>query len=145
MDIPTPVPGLVIRYAYLWADEHDAGREEGAKDRPAAVVVAHTDRNGQLVVVVLPVTHSAPNDPTEAIEIPPDTKCRLGLDGERSWIVLTEMNVFLWPGPDVRPVPGKGTSSISYGQLPGNFFHAVRSRLAARQAAGVLRRVPRTE
>jgi hypothetical protein len=145
MDIPTSVPGLVIRYAYLWADEHDAGREEGAKDRPAAVVVAHTDRNGQLVVVVLPVTHSAPSDPTEAIEIPPDTKRRLGLDGDRSWIVLTEMNVFPWPGPDVRPVPGKGPSSIGYGQLPGNFFHAVRNRLAARQAAGALRRVRRTE
>lgn len=122
MDIPTPVPGLVIRYAYLWADEHEAGREEGAKDRTAAVVAAHTDRNGQLVVVVLPVTRSAPSDPAEAIEIPPDTKRRLGLDGDRSWIVLTEMNVFPWPGPDVRPVTGKGPSSISYGQLRATSF-----------------------
>jgi PemK-like, MazF-like toxin of type II toxin-antitoxin system len=145
MDIPVPRPGLVIRYSYLWADEHDAGREEGAKDRPAAVVVAHTDRNGQLVAIVLPVTHSAPKDPTDAIEIPPDTKRRLGLDGERSWIVLTEMNVFPWPGPDVRPVPGKGTSSIAYGQLPFNFFQAVRSRLTTQQTSGSLRRVPLTK
>jgi hypothetical protein len=27
--IPTPEPGLVISYAYLWHHEHEAGREEG--------------------------------------------------------------------------------------------------------------------
>jgi hypothetical protein len=34
MPIPTPEPGLVISYAYLWHHEHEAGREEGRKDRP---------------------------------------------------------------------------------------------------------------
>jgi hypothetical protein len=34
MPIPNPEPGLVISYAYLWHDEHHAGREEG-KDRPS--------------------------------------------------------------------------------------------------------------
>jgi hypothetical protein len=37
---PTPHPGLVISYAYLWAEESDQGREEGVKDRPCAIVVA---------------------------------------------------------------------------------------------------------
>jgi hypothetical protein len=48
-----------------------------------------------------------PSDPCEAIENPPATKRRLGLDDERSWIVLTESNRFVWPGPDVRPVDGE--------------------------------------
>ena len=38
MDIPVPKPAQVIRYAYLWADEHEAGREEGSKNRPVAIV-----------------------------------------------------------------------------------------------------------
>jgi hypothetical protein len=27
--LPCPVPGLVIRYSYLWYSEHLAGREQG--------------------------------------------------------------------------------------------------------------------
>jgi hypothetical protein len=30
MPIPTPEPGLVISYAYLWHTEHEAG-QKGAK------------------------------------------------------------------------------------------------------------------
>ena len=38
--MPLPVPGLVIRYSYLWHSEHLAGREEGTKDRPCAIIAA---------------------------------------------------------------------------------------------------------
>jgi len=38
MAIPTPEPGLVISYAYLWHREHRVGREEGHKDRPSVIV-----------------------------------------------------------------------------------------------------------
>ena len=37
--LPRPVPGLVVRYSYLWLDEHRRGREEGVKDRPCAIVL----------------------------------------------------------------------------------------------------------
>ena len=40
MPIPNPEPGLVISYAYLWHREHQAGREEGQKDRPTVIVLA---------------------------------------------------------------------------------------------------------
>jgi len=40
MAIPTPEAGLVISYAYLWHHEHQAGREEGQKDRPSVIVLA---------------------------------------------------------------------------------------------------------
>jgi hypothetical protein len=32
MPIPTPEPGLVISYAYLWHTEHEAVQEEGRQD-----------------------------------------------------------------------------------------------------------------
>jgi hypothetical protein len=41
-------------------------------------------------------------------------KRHLGLDGERSWIVLDEINDFIWPGHDLRPVPG-ASSRIDHG------------------------------
>jgi mRNA-degrading endonuclease toxin of MazEF toxin-antitoxin module len=99
VDIPPPVPGTVISYAYLWADEHEAGREEGAKDRPVAIVVAHaaSGGDGRTIVVVVPITHTAPRRSTDALEIPAETKRRLGLDDDRWWVVLTETNVFPWP------------------------------------------------
>ena len=56
------------------------------------------------------------------IEIPAVVKARLGLDGERSWIVVDEANVFAWPGPDLRMLPGQGAESSAYGFLPPGFF-----------------------
>lgn len=105
MSLPTPRPGLVIRYSYLWAREHDQGREEGIKDRPCAVLLATRTDEGDLRVIVLPVTHSPPLDPEGAIEIPAPTKRRLGLDDGQSWIVLTEGNAFALAraGSSLRP------------------------------------------
>ena len=40
MALPSPEPGLVLNYAYLWHEEHRAGREEGRKDRPSVVICA---------------------------------------------------------------------------------------------------------
>jgi hypothetical protein len=42
MGIPTPEPGLVLNYAYLWHNEHRAGQEEGRKDRPGVIVLSVT-------------------------------------------------------------------------------------------------------
>jgi mRNA-degrading endonuclease toxin of MazEF toxin-antitoxin module len=71
MPIPKPEPGLVISYAYLWHHEHQAGREEGQKNRPCVIVLAvERDADGTLVVTVLPITHSPPHDPASAVEIP---------------------------------------------------------------------------
>lgn len=140
MNLPAPHAGLVIRYAYLWKREYEQGREEGAKDRPCAIVMAVTDDEGEAQVLVLPITHSPPYDDADAIEIPFATKQRLCLDGERSWIVISEANEFIWPGPDLRPAPG-GDGSVVYGVLPPRFFAHVRDRFLTRRA----RRVPRTE
>jgi hypothetical protein len=76
--LPKPEPGLVIRYSYLWHDEHRQGREEGVKDRPCAIVAAIlSTEDGTTRVLVLPITHSMPTDIHLAVEIPEDVKKRL--------------------------------------------------------------------
>ena len=145
MSFPEPHAGLVIRYSYLWKREFDAGREEGTKDRPCAIVMTVVDEDGDKEVLVLPVTHSPPADPADAIEIPAATKSRLGLDGERSWIVIMEANEFVWPGPDLRTVPGRDESTIAYGPLPPRFFAYVRDKFLERDRHEKSRRVKRTE
>lgn len=145
MSLPEPYPGLVISYAYLWWEEFRQGREEGRKDRPCAVVVARRIEADQTVVTVVPITHSPPDDSVTAIEIPAATKARLGLDAERSWVVLDETNDFLWPGPDLRPRAGGHGADIAYGPLPPRFFRQLRNQLLAVYETGRLRRVQRTQ
>lgn len=145
MSLPKPEPGLVIRYSYLWLREHREGREEGAKDRPCAIVVALLDDDGETQVVVVPVTHSPPGDLAAALELPPAIKRHLGLDQERSWVVLSESNLFDWPGPDLRRVSGGGDDSVAYGRLPPKFFAELRRRFLALEDAAHSRRVQRTE
>ena len=138
MALPEPVPGLVIHYSYLWRREYERGQEEGVKDRPCAVITVVADGQGDKVVTVLPVTHTPPSGTALAVEIPYATKQRLGLDAERSWVLLTEANRFVWPGPDLRITAPGGPESMAYGLLPralfkeitGIFGDAVETRLA---------------
>lgn len=145
MTLPPPEPGLVIRYSYLWLREHQEGREEGSKDRPCAIVLAARDSDGRAHVLVVPVTHTPPATPAEAIELPGAIKRHLGLDGERSWVVLNESNLFEWPGPDLRRVGDRDDGSVAYGFLPPRFFAELRSRFVALETAARSRRVRRTE
>jgi hypothetical protein len=145
MSFPSPYPGLVIRYSYLWKQEYEAGREEGIKDRPCAIVMSVVEEEGEWEVLVLPITHTPPNNPADAIEIPIDTKNRLGLDSDRSWIVIAEANEFVWPGPDLRPISGRDESTIVYGTLPPRLFSHVRVKFLDRDRREKSARVKRTE
>lgn len=144
MSWPKPQAGQVLRYSYLWESEARQGREEGVKDRPCAVVLVLLREGGAPIVRVLPITHSAPANPDDALEIPAPTKQRLGLDAERSWVVLTEANDFLWPGPDLRPRVNGDPASVLYGLLPLAFMKVLRERLSARWRAGRATGVKRT-
>jgi hypothetical protein len=142
---PVPRPGLVIRYSYLWESEARQGREEGTKDRPCAIVLVVLRHGQHPIVRVLPVTHTAPTNPGDALEIPAATKTRLGLDAERSWVILTEANDFIWPGPDLRPLPGRDPSTVAYGFLPPGFMRVLRQRLEQRWRERRPGIVPRSE
>lgn len=145
MNWPVPRPGLVIRYSYLWEREARQGREEGVKDRPCAIVLVVLREGEHPVVRVLPVTHAPPENPDDALEIPHATKRRLGLDTERSWVVLTEANDFIWPGPDLRPAVNGDLPSVAYGMLPPGFMRVLRERLLQRWRANKVGVTRRTE
>ncbi len=145
MSLPKPVPGLVISYSYLWAREHKQGAEEGQKNRPSAIVAARQVIEGREVITVVPITHTPPADPADAIAIPPALKAHLGLDDAHSWIVVTETNDFLWPGPDLRAIPGTQPSRFSYGMLPPSFFAILRRRILESYRLRTLIQVPRSE
>ncbi len=138
MPIPNPEPGLVISYAYLWHDEHQAGRDEGRKDRPGVIVLAvERAADDATIVTVLPITHSAPAEAAAAVEIPLPVRRHLGLDDDRSWIVVAEGNEFLWPGYDLRKLPHG--DRYDYGFLPPRFFNQVLEAFDACHQAGARR------
>jgi len=107
------------------------------------VVVARIVRARSALVLVAPVTHSPPDRPGDAVEIPANVRRQLGLDAERNWIVLTEINRFVWPGPDIRPAPGN--DSPFYDALPDWLFERVREGILVRAQAGQLQITRRTE
>jgi hypothetical protein len=141
--LPIPEPGLVISYAYLWRVEYDRGQEEGTKDRPCVLVLTVKDEEGDTVVTVVPITHTPPERTDAAVEIPQPTKRRLGLDEARSWVVVSEINRFVWPGPDLRPVSRTKTNRFDYGLLPPALFRQIKTRLAS--CAKTVKAVQRTK
>jgi hypothetical protein len=117
LNLDPPKPGAVIRYAYLFQHESRAGKLDAGKDRPALVMTLATIKNGGAThVLVAAITHTPQSD-TDGLEISAAVKAKLGLDSDRSWILLTEANSFRWPGPDIRPVPGRGDTYL-YGSVP---------------------------
>jgi hypothetical protein len=95
-------------------------------------VAAARDQNGDIRTVVAPITHTAPQDPLDSIEIPQDVCRRLKLDTGRHWLRLDELNRFAWPGYDLRPIPHR-PGVHAYGMLPPGLFEALREGILARQ------------
>jgi hypothetical protein len=131
MPLPKPEPGLVIHYEYLWRHEYQRGEIEGRKLRPCAIVVAVHNGDGELEAVVAPITHLEPIAPAEGVEIPLRVKRHLGLDEKRSWIIVTDLNAFFWPGADIHHVPGAAPGTFAYGFLPPILFERVRALIEA--------------
>ncbi len=84
-------------------------------------------------VLVLAVTHTPPANAGDAVPLPSDVKRRIGLDDAPSRIVTTEANAFVWPGPDIRPIPNRIPTTVIYGRVPDGLLKQVaRSYLANR-------------
>ena len=145
MDLPAPVPGLVVRYGYLWHREHQSGRDSGSKDRPCAIVAAvAAGADGKLEILVLPITHSPPEIFELSVEIPAAVKQQLGLDDEKAWVVISEWNQFVWPGPDLRP-SGRKRATPAIGMLPPGLFNSIRAQFLTLAKSGRAHRVRRTQ
>ena len=143
MSLPVPEPGLVISYAYLWRHEHNRGQEEGRKDRPCLIVLS-VESSGRPSprVTVAAITHAPPLAGAFAVELPLKVKQHLGLDDQRSWIVLDEVNQFDWPGFDLRPIPGR-SDRFAYGFIPPSLYETAKAKLLEAHAQRKVKITPR--
>ncbi|MFA5016972.1 MAG: growth inhibitor PemK [Methylobacter sp.] len=118
------------------APTYQAGKNEGLKNIPCAIILVVKNDNDSRTVTVAPITHTPPINQAVAIEIPPKVKKHLGLDGEQSWIVLDDFNEFLWPGYDLRPISGK-TGTYDYGFLPPVLFKQIVGKIIELRQKGL--------
>ncbi|HLF09862.1 MAG TPA: growth inhibitor PemK [Gammaproteobacteria bacterium] len=133
MPYPDPKPGLVISYDYLWRDEHEQGHTLAKKSRPCIIAAVQQTDQG-LLVAVWPITHTA----QEAVPLPPRVAAHLGLDTQPQFIVASETNSFIWPGPDLKPYAGSSREGdvYDYGEIPAALFAAIQAAFAKHRAAG---------
>jgi hypothetical protein len=124
--LPIPEPGLVISFAYLWADQRMSGAQSGQKVRPTVIIMSVVSEDDRKLVYVAPITHAKPTAPDEAVEIPLRVKRRLQLDELRSWVVTTELNCFTWPGYDLAPISRDKPQTFDWGFLPVELFAEVK-------------------
>jgi hypothetical protein len=142
--LPEPRPGLVIRYSFLWSHESLRGALEGSKDRPCAIVVAARRAvSGDIQVVVAPITHSPPADPSASMELSAQVCQSLDFDAGRHWLRFDELNSFIWPGYDLRPRTDR-RGGYEYGMLPQPIFEQLRRSVIERQRLRRAKVVPRT-
>ena len=90
--------------------------------------------DGATLVTALPITHSPSRDAKDAVDIPLSVKRHLGLDDQRSWIVVAEGHEFVWPGYELRKVPK--ADRYDDGFLPPRFFYQVRDAFLALNPIG---------
>ena len=134
---------MVLSYAYLWSHEQDKKQEHGRKDRPAAIVLVRMDLGPSDLVYVVPITHSPPSEGGAKIPIPHAIKARLGLDDSPSWVDTRELNVFVWPGVDLRPTTSDVATCL-YGYLPSKFLGKIKLSLqnhSMKKVRAITRRV----
>jgi len=96
-------------------------------------------------LLVVPVTTQPPRRTEDGFEVPARIKAHLGLDAERCWIMVTELNRFVWPGPDLRPIRRGGDETPCYGFLPERLFRPVLDAVIARAEAEALKATKRSE
>lgn len=144
MHLPTPFPGLVLRYAYLWQAIATKGISHVQKDCPCLVLAVSEQQRDSLTVTVAPIQPFAPPNPAQGVMLPDGTHTRLALEGAQSWVMLTEVNRFIWPGPDLCTVPNTDPPSVVYGVLPPRLFDDIRTQLVENARGKVAKSVRRT-
>ena len=92
------------------------------------------------MVVVVPITHAPPSPDTKALPLPPAVKRHLGLDEQPSWVVVDEVNEFVWPGFDLA---ANDRGEVAYGFIPGRLHRQIRELVLECARTGALGRVAR--
>jgi hypothetical protein len=89
----------------------------------------------------VPITHTRPAAIRHPVKLPAWVKRRLGLDEEPAWIITDELNQFIWPGFDLRPISRHAMDTFHFGFLPVEILDAVKRAIFLN--ARRLRRVQR--
>lgn len=89
-------------------------------------------------MVVAPISTKPPGKDAAAVPLAPHLIRHLGLDAKSSWIIADEVNQFVWPGPDLAPIPGAKPQRFAYGTLPEDVFVTLKSLILAGVRAGKL-------
>jgi hypothetical protein len=131
-----PSNGLVIRYSYLWAREHDRPEEAGRKDRPACVQIIVADEQAGTIVALFPITSQPPRRDRTALEIPETEARRAGLKLP-AWIIVDEWNL------DNLATSSHIADTHPLGTFSPAFTRRIRQSAAARIRARRYRSVPR--
>jgi len=140
-----PTPGLVIRYDFLWKDDHDAGLVHGRKDRPCTIILVSEPReNDAREVIVCAISHMPPDRDAAAVEIPHKVAQHLGLDDERMWIKTDQVNVFQWEeGRLPFGVTPAREGEWSFGVMPFQLAKAAFDQVRERSQEQTIAVVPR--
>ena len=109
------------------------------------VVIAREVLADRTELLVVPVTTQPPQHAADGFEIPARVKAHLGLDAERCWIMVTELNRFRWPGPDIRPIEHNSDRTPYYGFIPQPLFDAILEAVIERREKRKLAITKRSE
>lgn len=121
----------------LWNSERRGGREDGAKDRPCAVVlVTPSDR-----VILCGITHTDPGSDALRVELGNETKAVLNLDAGSQWIDCSEVNETTWDDAGFAPTP---EGYWEYGALAAETAQEMLDKVRAQLSAGQLVWIDRT-
>ncbi|WP_442880167.1 type II toxin-antitoxin system PemK/MazF family toxin [Aurantimonas sp. A2-1-M11] len=127
--------------------EAQNGKEGGGKDRPAVVVLSREFVAETLIVTVAAITHSPPRGTQNSVEISTTVKQRLGLDADASWVVTDELNSFVWPGHDLRPLGPRYAARADdcyFGYVPNTVLQKVILSIAKNRSENWIRAVKRS-
>ncbi|MEP4166137.1 growth inhibitor PemK [Maricaulis sp.] len=114
MAFPEPETGRVIGYNFLWSHERDAGESAGRKARPVLILAVREITAGREVWVV-PFTGQDHAETPHAVAVPPRVQAHLGLTRDASYIIASQINVFVWPGADLNRYPERdGVMDIGF-------------------------------
>ena len=141
---PTPEHGLVIRYDFLFPEEHAQGRDSG-KDRPCVIVLAvRKNATGSQTILVAPITHTPPQDSKDAIEIPLKLCNHLGLDSNKMWVKTDALNSFLWEDNRVPfGITLNAEKEWTYGFIPPKFYDKIIESVQQHANTQTLNSIPR--
>lgn len=131
-----PANGLVIRYDYLWAREHDRQEKVGRKAWPTCVQIILAGTDAGTIVALFPITSQPPGSDRTALEVPETEARRVGLLLP-AWIIVDEWNL------DNLATSSHIGDSCPLGIFGPAFMGRVRKAAAARIRARRYRSIPR--